>query len=207
MPAVLRIWVEWISWISPFNYSSSSICPCPLSGQVQTPPQFELLLLIFDSFSFIPIPFSPSPIPNLTHPLAPSYCQYTYSSKWNLCPLDSVRTRIGVFCSFLATSQLALVVKNPSANARDSASILGVGKIPQRKQWQPTLVFLPGKSHGQRSLVGYSQWSCKELDTTEWLNTSTRWRMGANFEQDFKLFVFFSGIFQGIEGLFSAQNH
>ena len=35
---------------------------------------------------------------------------------------------------------------------------------------QPTLVLLPGKSHGQRSLVGYSPWSCKELDRTERLH-------------------------------------
>ena len=40
-----------------------------------------------------------------------------------------------------------------------------VGKIPWRK-WQPTPVFLPGKSHGQRSLAGYSPWGCKELDST-----------------------------------------
>ena len=33
-----------------------------------------------------------------------------------------------------------------------------VGKIPQRRAWQPTPVFLPGKSHGQRSLKGYSPW-------------------------------------------------
>ena len=38
------------------------------------------------------------------------------------------------------------------------------------KKWQPTLVFLPGKSHGQRSLVGYSPWGLKELDTTERLH-------------------------------------
>ena len=36
-----------------------------------------------------------------------------------------------------------------------------------RKKWQPTPVFLPGESHGQRSLVGYSPWSHKESDTTE----------------------------------------
>ena len=39
----------------------------------------------------------------------------------------------------------------------------------RRKQWQPTPVLLPGKSHGQRSLVGCSPWGHKELDTTEWL--------------------------------------
>ena len=46
-----------------------------------------------------------------------------------------------------------------------------VGKIPWRRKWQPTPVFLPGKSHGQRSLVGYRSWGCKELDTTERLST------------------------------------
>ena len=42
-----------------------------------------------------------------------------------------------------------------------------VGKILWRRKWQPTPVLLPGKSHGKRSLVGYSPWGCKELDTTE----------------------------------------
>ena len=41
-----------------------------------------------------------------------------------------------------------------------------VGKIPWRRKWQPTPVFLPGESHGQRSLVGYSPWGCQESDTT-----------------------------------------
>ena len=39
-----------------------------------------------------------------------------------------------------------------------------------RRKWQPTPVFLPGESHGQRSLVGYSPWGCKESDTTEQLH-------------------------------------
>ena len=42
-----------------------------------------------------------------------------------------------------------------------------VGKIPWRRTWQPTSVFLPGEAHGQRSLVGYSPQGHKELDTTE----------------------------------------
>ena len=36
-------------------------------------------------------------------------------------------------------------------------------EIPWRREWQPTPVFLPGKSHGQRGLEGYSPWGCKEL--------------------------------------------
>ncbi len=39
-----------------------------------------------------------------------------------------------------------------------------------RRQWHPTPVLLPGKSHGRRSLVGCSPWGCKESDTTERLN-------------------------------------
>ena len=42
-----------------------------------------------------------------------------------------------------------------------------VGKIPWRRAWQPTPVFLPGESHGQRSLAGCSPWGRTESDTTE----------------------------------------
>ena len=45
-----------------------------------------------------------------------------------------------------------------------------VGKIPWRRKWQPTPVFLPGESHGWRSLLGYSPWGRKVLDTTEQLH-------------------------------------
>ena len=41
------------------------------------------------------------------------------------------------------------------------------------RKWQSTPVFLPGKSHGQRSLEGYSPWGRKELNTTEWLSLSS----------------------------------
>ena len=49
---------------------------------------------------------------------------------------------------------------------------LWVGKIPWRRKWQPTPVFWPGKSHGQRSLKGYSPWGHKEPDTTERLRAA-----------------------------------
>ena len=45
-----------------------------------------------------------------------------------------------------------------------------VRKIPWRRKWHPTPVFLPGKSHGQRSLEGYSPQGHKEPDRTERLN-------------------------------------
>ena len=64
-----------------------------------------------------------------------------------------------------------VVVKNPSVNSGDGRFNPWVGKILGRRKRQPSLVFLPGKSHGQRSLVGYpplvGPWGHKELDTTE----------------------------------------
>ena len=45
-------------------------------------------------------------------------------------------------------------------------------KIPWRRKWQPTQVFLPGESHGQRSLEGCSPWGRKESDRTERLTRS-----------------------------------
>ena len=56
--------------------------------------------------------------------------------------------------------------KESACSARDSGLIPGWGRSLRRK-WQPTPVFLPGESHGQRSLVGYSLWGCKGLNTTE----------------------------------------
>jgi len=51
------------------------------------------------------------------------------------------------------------VVKNPPANVGDTGDFdPWVGKIPWSRKWQPTPIFLPGKSHRQRSLAGYSPW-------------------------------------------------
>ena len=61
-------------------------------------------------------------------------------------------------------------VKNPPANSgghKRHGFGPWVGKIPWRRVWQPTPVFLPGESHGQRSLVGYSPRVHKGSDTTE----------------------------------------
>ena len=53
--------------------------------------------------------------------------------------------------------------KNPPAN---TGAVGDTGSLPERA-CQPTPVFLPGKSHGQRNLAGYSPWSRKELDATK----------------------------------------
>ena len=60
-----------------------------------------------------------------------------------------------------------LEVKASAWNAGDPGLIPGSGRSPGEGKWQPTPVFLPGESHGGRSLVGYSPWGLKELDTTE----------------------------------------
>ena len=49
------------------------------------------------------------------------------------------------------------VVKNPLANTGVMGLIPQSGRCPGERKWQPTPVFLPGESHGQRSLTGYSQ--------------------------------------------------
>ena len=60
------------------------------------------------------------------------------------------------------------MVKNLAATVADTRD--WVRKIPCGRKWQPTPVFLPGKSHGQRSPAGYSPWGHKESDTTEHLS-------------------------------------
>ena len=70
----------------------------------------------------------------------------------------------------LEVSQMALAVKNPPANAediRDMGLIPGSGRSPGGRAWQPTPVFLPGGSHGQRNLAGYGPYHHKESDMTK----------------------------------------
>ena len=71
---------------------------------------------------------------------------------------------------------------------------------PWRRKRQPTSVLLPGKSHRQRSVVGYSPWGCKESDTAEWFfhflsllhiwSTGERWRWCGN-EEIFRILMEF----------------
>ena len=61
-----------------------------------------------------------------------------------------------------------------------------------RRKWQPTPVFLPGKSHGQRSLVGYSSpWGCKESDTTERLHFTKYYPLMSQEVKSNYIFLFF----------------
>ena len=72
-------------------------------------------------------------------------------------------------------SQVALVVKNPPANARDVrdiGSIPGLGRCPGEGHGNPFQYSCLENLHGQRSLVGYSPWDWEELDTTEWISAA-----------------------------------
>ena len=67
----------------------------------------------------------------------------------NVKILSRARPRNGFYYFY----SVALLVKTPVVKAGD---IRDVGKIPRRRAWQPTLVYLHGESHEQRSLEGYS---------------------------------------------------
>ena len=71
-------------------------------------------------------------------------------------------------CSLIWASLVAQMVKSLQCGRPRFDS--WVRKIPWRRKWQPTPVFLPRKSHGWRSLVIYSPWSHKQLDPTERLH-------------------------------------
>ena len=75
----------------------------------------------------------------------------------------------------VSTSLMAWQVKNHLQRRRHRRCRFDpwVGKIPWRRKQQPAPVFLPGESHGQRSLAGYSSWVLKELDATEQLSVHT----------------------------------
>ena len=78
--------------------------------------------------------------------------------------------RLNKLLEHLKASQVARWLENLRANAgrcKRPGFDPWVRKIPWRRKWQPAPVFLPGKSHGQRSLAGYSPWGHKESDTTE----------------------------------------
>ena len=68
----------------------------------------------------------------------------------------------------IGASLIAQMVKNIPSVTGD------LNSIPWRRKWQPTPVSLPGKSYGQRSLVGCSLWDRKELETTERLTLCTK---------------------------------
>ena len=86
----------------------------------------------------------------------PAGLQSLKSQKSQTQPCDSTTTRE------LSGFPHGSVAKNPPASAGDMFHPW-VGKIPWRRKWQPTPVFLSEKSHRQRSMEGYSSWDCKRV--------------------------------------------
>ena len=77
------------------------------------------------------------------------------------------KAELNIFMGTHRAFQVVLVVKSQCRRQEKPGFDPWVGKIPWRRAWQPTPVFLLRESHGQRSLVGYSRCGCKESDTTE----------------------------------------
>ena len=67
----------------------------------------------------------------------------------------------GQMGKFEYTKYLILLCKESTCQFRRHRFHPWIGKVPWKRKWQPTPVFLPGKSHGQRSLAGYSPWGCE----------------------------------------------
>ena len=82
-----------------------------------------------------------------------------------------------------------MVICLPEQEMQETQVPPRVRKIPWRRKRQPTPVFFPGESHGQRRLAGYSPWSCKERARTEQL-THTQ-SIGSQSQTPLKLFVIY----------------
>ena len=79
-------------------------------------------------------------------------------------PLDNLYSLQHLPCAYcMLELPWWLSGKESSCHCRRCRFNPWAGKIPWRRKWQSTPVFLPGKSHGQRSLVGYSPWGCKRV--------------------------------------------
>ena len=88
---------------------------------------------------------------------------FSHLSIWDLMRLDVFIHHI----SGASGKESACQCRRPKRHRFDSY----VENIPQNRKWQPILAFLPGKFHGQTSLVDYSPWGHKEEDTAEHTNT------------------------------------
>ena len=109
--------------------------------------------------------------PNLWNPIGCSPCQAPLSTEfsrqeyWSGLPFPTLGLNILLYLYIPSGS----VGKEYACNAGDLSLIPGSGRSLREGGWQPTLLFLPGEFHGQRSLVYFCPWGRKESDMTEWL--------------------------------------
>ena len=108
-------------------------------------------------------------------------------------PLQKASCHNKLSCSIKCWSRIHLQCRRHKRHGFN----LWVRKIPWRRAWQPTSVFLPGESHGQRSLAGYSPKCLKELDTTRHLSIHT---LNAESRNSIKIIYHFFKSQEGREG-------
>ena len=108
-------------------------------------------------------------------PLSPSACEFLKISPVVKLTLFWVSGSLGFNLSVNLCNLGESVIKNPPAvQETQETQVWSLGlEDPLGRKWHPIPVILPGKSHGQRSLVGYSPWGRNEKDTPEWLITHT----------------------------------
>ena len=108
--------------------------------------------------------------------MRPMAIRATWGEKKKMLRVWSMRVwrKLNLWSLHVAVSHLLIILKGSQESTlaiyHCSCSLGLFKKVSQRRQWHPTPVLLPGKPHGQRSLVGCSPWGREEWDTTERLN-------------------------------------
>ena len=156
MRALLFFWSEfllflfllWLSWLVVVPVAQS--CPTLSDHMDCSKPGFFLLHCLLE--------FTHSHVHWVDDVIQPSY------------PLLLL-----LFLSLIVVVRISKIILNSSGawQCRRPRFNPWIGKIPWRRKWQPTPIFLPGESHGQRSLVGYGPQGRKESDRTERLNNNS----------------------------------
>ena len=108
-----------------------------------------------------------SPVPRILQARTLEWVAISFSNAWKWKVKVKLLSRVRLF----TTPWTAAYQAPPSMGFSRQKYWSGVS-LPSPRECQPTPIFFPGKSHGQRSLVGYSPCGRKELDKTEWLNNN-----------------------------------
>ena len=106
---------------------------------------------------------SPDALDNVSAPGSTWVLPLLQSHRYFLAESEKLMTET---VSFVSVSLKLIIVPSNPAEAQ-TLYLLVINFMEWRRKWQSTPVLLPGKSLGQRNLVGYSPWGCKESDTTE----------------------------------------